>query len=179
MGVSTFYPGRLIDLCNFVEVAHAVNQVETHAFRQQRSAHETMVKYGVQHESWGPFAEGRKDFFSNPALCETGAKYGKSSAQTTLRFLLQTSVVVMAKTVRRERMEENLNVFDFSLSDEDMRSISALDEGGEHIFLPLRCRRGRVLDRAGIIKAEEEAYRYDDCRGKQAVRRQRRHSALL
>lgn len=117
-----------------MEAAHAVNQVETHAFRQQRSVHETMVKHGVQHESWGPFAEGRKDFFSNPTLSETGAKYGKSAAQTALRFLLQSGVVVLPKTVRRERVDENLSVFDFSLSDENMRTTAAPDEGESTFF---------------------------------------------
>lgn len=132
-----------------MEAAHAVNQVETHAFRQQRSVHETMVKHGVQHESWGPFAERRKGFFSNPTLSETGAKYGKSAAQTALRFLLQTSVVVIPKTVRRERMEENLNVFDFSLSDEDMRSISAPDERESAFFS--RCDPAAVGFLTGLV----------------------------
>lgn len=87
IGVSNFYPDRLIDLCQFVEVTPAVNQVETHVFQQQKTAHEYMEKYGVQHESWGPFAEGRKDFFSNPVLTEIGRKYGKSSAQAMQRLL--------------------------------------------------------------------------------------------
>lgn len=93
IGVSNFYPDRLVDLCRFVEVTPAVNQVETHVFQQQKKAHEYMEKYGVQHESWGPFAEGRKDFFTNPVLTEIGAKYGKSSAQAALRFLDRKSVV--------------------------------------------------------------------------------------
>lgn len=122
IGVSNFYPDRLIDLCQFVEVTPAVNQVETHMFQQQKAPHEYMKKYGVQHESWGPFAEGRKDFFSNPVLTEIGAKYGKSSAQAALRFLLQSDVVVIPKSTHRERMEQNLNVFDFTLSEEDMNA---------------------------------------------------------
>ena len=134
IGVSNFYPDRLIDLCKFVEVIPAVNQVETHAFQQQRAAHAIMEKYGVQHESWGPFAEGRKEFFSNPVLMEVGAKYGKSVAQTALRFLLQSDVVVIPKSTHRERMEENLNVFDFTLSDDDMRAVAALDEGESAFF---------------------------------------------
>ena len=101
IGVSKFYPDRLIDLCQFVEVKPAINQVETHVFQQQAQAHEIMKKYGVQHESWGPFAEGRKDFFNNPVLTEIGAKYGKSSAQTALRFLLQSDVVVIPKSPTR------------------------------------------------------------------------------
>lgn len=134
IGVSNFYPDRLIDLCQFVDVVPAVNQVETHVFQQQKVAHEYMKKYGVQHESWGPFAEGRKDFFTNPVLTEIGAKYDKSSAQTALRFLLQRDVVVIPKSTHRERMEQNLNVFDFTLSEEDMEAIRKLDEGESLFF---------------------------------------------
>ena len=134
IGVSNFYPDRLIDLCQFVEITPAVNQVETHVFQQQKTAHEYMKKYGVQHESWGPFAEGRNDFFTNPVLTEIGAKYGKSSAQTALRFLLQSDVVVIPKSTRKERMAENIDVFDFTLNDEDMKAIAALDEGESLFF---------------------------------------------
>lgn len=134
IGVSNFYPDRLIDLCQFVDVVPAVNQVETHVFQQQKVAHEYMKKYGVQHESWGPFAEGRKDFFTNPVLTEIGAKYDKSSSQTALRFLLQRDVVVIPKSTHRERMEQNLNVFDFTLSEEDMEAIRKLDEGESLFF---------------------------------------------
>ena len=134
IGVSNFYPDRLIDLCQFVEVPPAVNQVETHVFQQQAKAHEIMQKYGIQHESWGPFAEGRKDFFHNPVLTEIGAKYGKSSAQTALRFLLQSGVVVIPKSTHRERMVQNLDVFDFALSDGDMAAIRGLDEGESAFF---------------------------------------------
>ena len=134
IGVSNFYPDRLIDICKFVEVIPAVNQVETHVFQQQRKAHEIMEKYGVQHESWGPFAEGRNNFFSDPVLNEIGGKYGKSSAQTALRFLLQSDVVVIPKSVRKERMKENFEVFDFKLSDEDMAAIRAIDEGESLFF---------------------------------------------
>ena len=134
IGVSNFYPDRLIDLCQFARVTPAVNQVETHVFHQQKTAHEYMKKYGVQHESWGPFAEGRKDFFSNPVLIEIGAKYGKTSAQTALRFLLQSDVVVIPKSTHKERMAQNIDVFDFTLSDEDMQSIAALDEGESLFF---------------------------------------------
>ena len=134
IGVSNFYPDRLIDLCQFVEVTPAVNQVETHVFQQQKTAHEYMEKYGVQHESWGPFAEGRKDFFSNPVLTEIGRKYGKSSAQTALRFLLQSNVVVIPKSTHKERMEQNIDVFDFTLSEADMEAIRKLDEGESLFF---------------------------------------------
>lgn len=134
IGVSNFYPDRLVDLCNFVEITPAVNQVETHVFQQQKTAHEYMKKYGVQHESWGPFAEGKKDFFANPVLNEIGGKYGKTAAQTALRFLIQSGVVVIPKSTRRERMLENFSVFDFALTDEDMTSIQALDEGESLFF---------------------------------------------
>lgn len=134
IGVSNFYPDRLVDLCNFVDVVPAVNQVETHVFQQQKKAHEYMSKYGVQHESWGPFAEGRKDFFTNPVLNEIGARYCKSAAQVALRFLIQSGVVVIPKSTRKERMEENINVFDFTLNEKDMAAIQALDENESLFF---------------------------------------------
>ncbi len=134
IGVSNFYPDRLIDLCQFVEVTPAVNQVETHVFQQQVKAREIMDKYGVQHESWGPFAEGRKDFFSNPVLNEIGMKHGKSAAQVALRYLIQRGVVVIPKSAHKERMEQNFNVFDFALTAEDLQAIAALDEGASLFF---------------------------------------------
>lgn len=134
IGVSNFYPDRLVDLCSFVEIKPMVNQVETHVFNQQKTAHEYMVKYGVQHQSWGPFAEGRNDFFTNPVLTEIGKKYGKSTAQVALKFLLQSDVVVIPKSTHIERMEENIDVFDFTLSPDDMRAISDLDENTSLFF---------------------------------------------
>lgn len=134
IGVSNFYPDRLVDLCRFVEVQPAVNQVETHVFQQQKKVHEYMEKYGVQHESWGPFAEGKKDFFTDPTLTEIGAKYGKSAAQAALRFLIQSNVVVIPKSTHKERMEQNFDVFDFALSAEDMAAIQKLDEGESLFF---------------------------------------------
>lgn len=133
IGVSNFYPDRFIDIANFCEIVPAVNQVETHVFQQQKIAKDVMKKYGTQIESWGPFAEGKNDYFNNPVLKEIGEKYGKSVAQTALRFLLQSGVVVIPKSTHKERMEENLNVFDFKLTDEDMKKIEALD-GGESLF---------------------------------------------
>ena len=100
----------------------------------KRQAHEYMEKYGVQHESWGPFAEGRKDFFTNPVLAEIGAKYGKTSAQTALRFLLQSDVVVIPKTTQKERMAQNLDIFDFALDEQDMETIRKMDEGESLFF---------------------------------------------
>lgn len=134
IGVSNFYPDRLIDLCSFVEIKPAVNQVETHVFHQQKKAHEIMAKYGVVHESWGPFAEGRKDFFTNPVVTEIGKKYGKSAAQTALRYLMQSDVVVIPKSVHKERMIQNFDVFDFALSADDMAKIAALDESESAFF---------------------------------------------
>ena len=134
IGVSNFYPDRLVDLCSFVEVKPAINQVETHVFQQQKKAHEYMEKYGVQHQSWGPFAEGRKDFFTNPVLTEIGQKYSKSSAQVALRFLIQSDVVVIPKSVHKERMEQNIDVFDFTLDNTDMEAIRKLDEGESLFF---------------------------------------------
>ncbi len=134
IGVSNFYPDRLIDFCQFQEVVPAVNQVETHPFQQQKAAHEFMKKYGVQHESWGPFAEGRKDMFTNPIVKSIGDKYGKSVAQVVLRFLIQSDVVVIPKSSHKERMIENLNVFDFTLTAEDMNAIAAMDENESAFF---------------------------------------------
>ena len=134
IGVSNFDPDRLVDLCHFVEVTPAVDQVETHLFQQQAKAHEIMKKYGVQHESWGPFAEGRKDFFKTPALVEIGEAHGKSAAQAALRFLIQSGVVVIPKSTHRERMAQNIDVFDFALTDEEMKRLRALDEGESLFF---------------------------------------------
>lgn len=134
IGVSNFYPDRLVDLCHFVEVPPMVNQVETHVFQQQKKAHEVMSKYKVQHESWGPFAEGRKDYFTNPILTEIGQKYGKSVAQVGLRYLIQSDVVVIPKSTHIERMKQNIDIFDFSLSAEDMNRISTLDTNESLFF---------------------------------------------
>lgn len=134
IGVSNFYPDRLIDLCQFAEMTPAVNQVETHVYQQQKTAHEYMKKYGVQHEAWGPFAEGKKSCFTNPVLTGIGAKHGKSAAQVALRFLIQSDVVVIPKSTHRERMEENLDMFDFALSGEEIDTIRALDEGKSLFF---------------------------------------------
>lgn len=134
IGVSNFYPDRLIDLCQFAEIKPMVNQVETHVFQQQKTAHEYMKKYGVQHEAWGPFAEGKKSCFTNPVLVEIGEKYKKSAAQVALRFLIQSDVVVIPKSTHKDRMEQNLNVFDFALNETDMEAIRALDEGKSLFF---------------------------------------------
>ena len=134
IGVSNFYPDRLVDLCKFVDIKPMVNQVETHVFQQQTKAREWMDKYGVAHESWGPFAEGRKDFFTNAVLCEIGQKYQKSSAQAALRFLIQRGVIVIPKSTHKERMKENFEVFNFTLTESDMQKIAALDESESAFF---------------------------------------------
>ena len=134
IGVSNFYPDRLIDICQFSEVIPMVNQVETHPFNQQAGAKEIMKKYGVQIESWGPFAEGKKNMFHHPVLTEIGAKYGKSVAQVILRFLIQSGVVVIPKSTHKERMLQNIDVFDFILAEEDVQRIVELDEAESAFF---------------------------------------------
>ena len=134
IGVSNFYPDRFIDLAEFCDIKPMVNQVETHVFNQQRRPQEIMKEYGTQIMSWGPFAEGRNGFFSNPVLKAIGEKYGKSVAQTALRFLIQRGVVVIPKSTHKERMVQNLDVFDFSLSAEDMDAIGKLDKGESLFF---------------------------------------------
>ena len=128
IGVSNFFADRLIDLCHNVEVMPAVNQVETHVFHQQAELHAIMDKYGVVHESWGPFAEGRKDFFTHPVLQRIGTVHHKTAAQAALRFLLQKDIVVIPKSVHKDRMVQNLDIFDFSLSDSEMKELEGLDE---------------------------------------------------
>lgn len=134
IGVSNFYPDRYIDIQHFAEIKPAVNQVETHVFCQQKNANEYMKKYNTQIMSWGPFAEGRNDYFNNPVLKKIGEKYGKSVAQTALRFLIQSDVVVIPKSTHLNRIEENFNVFDFTLTAEDMAEIQALDTGNSLFF---------------------------------------------
>ncbi len=134
IGVSNFYPDRFIDLSHFCEIQPMVNQVETHVFNQQKQAREIMKKYNTQIEAWGPFAEGKNDYFTNETLVEVGKKYGKSSAQTALRFLIQSGVVVIPKSTHKNRMEENFNIFDFTLDDEDMAKIAALDKSESSFF---------------------------------------------
>ena len=127
IGVSNFYPDRLSDLAAFTEITPQVNQVETHPFNQQIFAQENMEKNKVQIESWATFAEGRNGIFTNPVLEEIGRKYGKSTAQIMVRWQVQRGIVCLTKTVKPERMRENLDVFDFELSDEDMKAIAGLD----------------------------------------------------
>lgn len=134
IGVSNFYPDRLIDIAEFNEIKPAINQVETHVFNQQREAQDVMRRYGTQIMSWGPFAEGRNGMFTNDVLVETGRKYGKSAAQVALRFLIQRGVVVIPKSTHVERMRENFDIFDFELSTSDMDALAALDEKRSQFF---------------------------------------------
>lgn len=134
IGVSNFYQDRLIDICRFNEIIPTVNQVETHPFNQQLEAHEIMKKYNVQHESWGPFAEGRKDMFTNPVISQIAAKYNKSVAQVILRYLIENDVVVIPKSTHKERMIENISVFDFELTEDDRDAIKSLDEKESAFF---------------------------------------------
>ena len=133
IGVCNFYPHRLADLCETVEVIPAVNQVELHPFFQQENALALMKEYGVVPEAWGPFAEGNHGVFTHPVLTAIGQKYGKSAAQVALRWNVQRGVVVIPKSVHKERIEQNMNIWDFQLSDEDMAEIAKLDIGHSEI----------------------------------------------
>lgn len=133
IGVCNFYPNRLADLCETVEVTPAVNQVELHPFFQQENALALMKEYGVVPEAWGPFAEGNHGIFTHPVLTAIGRKYSKSAAQVALRWNVQRGVVVIPKSVHKERIEQNMNIWDFQLSDEDMAEIAKLDIGHSEI----------------------------------------------
>ena len=134
IGVSNFYPDRLVDLCLDTDVVPAVNQVEVNPFHQQDKALEYNQKYGVQLEAWAPFAEGKNGIFTNETLMEIGKKYNKSVGQVILRWLVQRGIVPLAKTVRKERMKENLDIFDFELSQEDMDTIASLNKDTSSFF---------------------------------------------
>lgn len=134
IGVSNFYPDRYLDIVHFAEIKPAVNQVETHVFQQQKVARHYMEKNGTQIMSWGPFAEGRNNFFTTPELVEIGEKHGKTAAQVALRFLLQSGVVIIPKSTHEERMKENMDVFDFTLTAEEMKRIEDLDTGKSLFF---------------------------------------------
>lgn len=133
IGVCNFYPARLADLCETVDVILAVNQVELHPFFQQEDALALMKEYGVRPEAWGPFAEGNHGIFTHPVLSSIGEKYGKSAAQVALRWNVQRGVVVIPKSVHKDRMEQNMNIWDFELSEEDMNEIAKLDIGHSEI----------------------------------------------
>ena len=134
IGVSNFYPDRLVDIANFADIVPMVNQVETHVLNQQTEAKKWMDKYEVQIEAWAPFGEGRGGIFENPVLTAIGEKYGKTPAQVMLRWNIQRGVVVLPKSTHIERMEQNFNVFDFTLNGEDMAAIAALDTQSSSFF---------------------------------------------
>lgn len=134
IGVSNFYPDRLVDLILHNKVTPAVNQVETHVFFQQKKAREVMKKYNVQIQSWGPFAEGKNNFFRNPILTSIGEKHGKSAAQVALRWLLQSNIVAIPKSVHEERIIQNFDIVDFELTKGEMEEISKLDTGSTLFF---------------------------------------------
>ena len=137
IGVSNFHNDRLADLIAFNRIVPAVNQVETHPFLQRFADQEFMAGEGVQIESWAPFAEGRNNLFTNPTLSSIARAHDKSVAQVVLRWLIQRGVVVIPKSVRRDRMEENFNVFDFELADSDMAVVTTLEKG-EPLFIDHR-----------------------------------------
>ncbi len=134
IGVSNFQPDRVMDLITFNEIAPAINQIETHPFNQQIETQKFLIENNVQIESWGPFAEGKNNIFQNDLLASIGKKYNKTIAQVILRWLVQRGVVAIPKSVRKERMKENFEIFDFSLSSEDMDAIKALDTRTSSFF---------------------------------------------
>lgn len=134
IGVSNFYPDRLVDIASFSRIKPMVNQVETHPFHQQTEAKKWMDKYGIQMEAWAPFGEGRGGLFENPVLAQLAEKYNNTTAQIILRWHIQRGVVVIPKSTHKARMEENLQVFDFVLEPEDMNRISALDKKQSSFF---------------------------------------------
>lgn len=134
IGISNFYPDRVVDICSFARIKPMVNQVETHPFNQQIEAQKWMEKYGVQIEAWAPFGEGRGDMFTNETIAKIAAKYNKTVAQVILRWELQRGIVVIPKSVHIERMEQNFNVFDFELSADDMAVMATLDKKQSSFF---------------------------------------------
>ena len=134
IGISNFYPDRMVDIASFARIRPMVNQVEVHPLHQQAESKQWMDKYGIQMEAWAPFGEGRGGLFENPVLTQIGAKYGKTPAQVMLRWHLQRGVVVIPKSTHIERMRENLDVFDFLLTPEDMAAVAALDQRQSAFF---------------------------------------------
>ena len=134
IGVSNFYPDRLVDLASFSRIRPMVNQIETHPHNQQTEAKKWMDKYGICHEAWAPFGEGRNGLFEEPVLATIGEKYGKTPAQVILRWHIQRNTVVIPKSTHFERMVQNIDVFDFTLSDDDMAAIAGLDRNRSSFF---------------------------------------------
>ena len=134
IGVSNFYPDRLVDIASFARIKPMVNQVETHPHNQQTEAKKWMDKYEIQHEAWAPFGEGRNGLFEDPVLNEIGAGYGKTAAQVILRWHIQRNTVVIPKSTHYDRMVQNIDVFDFKLTDEEMARIASLDKAQSSFF---------------------------------------------
>lgn len=134
IGVSNFYPDRLVDICSFARIKPMVNQIETHPLFQRDIDNEWMKKYNVQHEAWASFGEGRGGLFTNPTLTKIGNKYGKTSAQVMLRWAIQRDIIVLPKSTHKDRMIQNFNVFDFELSLDDMNEIKKLDTNTSCFF---------------------------------------------
>lgn len=133
IGICNFYPERLADFCETVEIIPAVNQIELHPFFQQADALALMKEYGVVPEAWGPFAEGKYGIFTHPVLTKIGDKYGKTAAQVALRWNVQRGVAIIPKSIHKDRIEQNLDIWDFTLTDEDMKEIAGLDTGHSEI----------------------------------------------
>jgi 2,5-diketo-D-gluconate reductase A len=134
IGISNYYPDRMVEFANFNRIKPMVNQIETHIFDQQKVSKEWADKYGIQLEAWAPFGEGRGGTFENPVIADIAAKHGKTPAQVMLRWHIQRGIVVIPKSTHYERMVENFNVFDFALTDEDMTAIAALDTATSSFF---------------------------------------------
>jgi 2,5-diketo-D-gluconate reductase A len=134
IGISNYYPDRMVEFSNFNRIKPMVNQIETHIFNQQKVAKEWADKYNIQLEAWAPFGEGRGGTFDNPVIAEIAAKYSKTPAQVMLRWHIQRGIVVIPKSTHYERMVENFDVFDFTLSDEDMNKIASLDTATSSFF---------------------------------------------
>lgn len=158
VGVSNFYPDRFVDIMHFSDVPPMVNQLETHVFQQQKKAREYVKKYGVQIEAWAPLAQGKNNLFNHPLLSEIGVHYGKTIGQIALRFLIQSSVVVIPKSSRKERMAENIDVFDFALTQDEMNQIEALDSSEDLIMDHQNPELiENFFSRFGIVKKTEAA----------------------
>ena len=134
IGVANFYPDRLVDLIDHNEITPAIDQIEFNPFFQRQADQDLMREHGVQVQSWGGFAEGKNNLFTNPVLTDIGEAHGKSAAQVVLRWLIQRNVVTIPKSVRRDRMERNLDVFDFDLSYDEMAQVATLDTGTTQFF---------------------------------------------
>ena len=162
IGVSNFYPDRLSDICLFNrKIIPAINQVEVNPFNGQFKAQENMNKYGVHMEAWAPFGEGRNGLFTNETLINIGKKYGKSSAQVTLRWLIQRGVIVACKSIHIERMRENFEVFDFVLSKEDMKLINSLDTSNSLFFDHQDPNMVDWFDKIVVSRRENKDFRQD------------------